>query len=566
MQKAHDVIVIGSGAAGAMAALRAADRGLSVLVIEKASKFGGTSATSGGVMWIPNNGLGDGDTRAQAFDYLDAVVDGPVRRDRLEAYVDRGPEMLAFLTSLGIRFTMMPWPDYMPREPGARIDRSIVFPKYDGRRLGDRFMLMREQFARYKLLNRYSMDFAEAYAISTRGKGWLVTLARVIGRYWLDIAVRRKTRRDRIFTLGCAMMGPIWERLFEKGVELRLDTKLDRIIVEQGRVTGVEVSRFGTAERIDARHGVVIGAGGFEWNQALRDRFFTLPGLAQWSSTPPDANRGEALEAGLAIGAATEFTEAGWWIPTMAMPIIEASNFDQVHQSVIDVGRPHSVCVNRNGVRFVNEACGYDAFGKAMVADQLATGANTPCWHVFDATYRRKFPAGGFLPTVVMPDRRIPPDWWDHYIFKADSIAGLAAKIGVPADALTKTVAAMNEHAARGEDPDFGRGGDAYDLYFGDQTVKPNPCLAPIATAPFYAVPVNLGDLGTKGGLKCDAQARVLDAAGQPIDGLYAAGNASGSPFGNCYPGAGGTIGPAMVFGYIAGDSIAKTGGNKMNA
>jgi 3-oxosteroid 1-dehydrogenase len=565
MNEAYDVIVVGSGAAGAMAALRARERGLSVLVVEKSSKFGGTSATSGGVIWIPNNGLGEGDSRAEALRYLDAVTEGPVQRDRLEAYVDRGPEMLDFMRSLGIEFTMIPWPDYMPKAPGARIDRSIIFPKYDGRRLGERFMLMREQFARYKLLNRYSMDFAEAFSISTRAKGWLFTLAKVVGRYWLDFGVRKRTRRDRVFTLGCAMMGPLWERLFQKGVELRLDTRLDKILFEDGRVSGVEVSRFGAPAKIAARYGVVVGAGGFEWNQALRDRYFTLPGLAQWSSTPQDANRGEVLEAALAIGADTEFVESGWWIPTMVMPILGASNFEQVHQAVIDVGRPHSVCVNRNGVRFVDEACGYDSFGKAMVADQLATGANTPCWLVFDAVFRKKFTAGGFMPTAIMPDRKIPPDWWDHYIFKADSIASLAGKIGVPPDVLTKTVAAMNDHAGRGEDPEFGRGGDAYDLYFGDATVKPNPCLGPIAKAPFYAIPVNLGDLGTKGGLKCDSNARVLDTSGAVISGLYAAGNASGSPFGNCYPGAGGTIGPAAVFGYIAGDDIANRAGNKMD-
>ena len=565
MSEAFDVIVIGSGAAGAMAALRAVERGLSVLVVEKASKFGGTSATSGGVIWVPNNGLGEGDTREQSLQYLDAVTEGPVQRDRLEAYVDRGPEMLGFMKSLGIEFGVMPWPDYMPKAPAARIDRSIVFPKYDGKRLGDRFTLMREQFARYKLLNRYSMDFAEAYSISTRGKGWLLTLAKVVGRYWLDFGVRRRTRRDRIFTLGGAMMGPVWERLFQKGVELCLDTKLESILLDEGCVSGVEISRFGAPAKIEARYGVVVAAGGFEWNQALRDRFFTLPGLAQWSSTPQDANRGEVLEAGLAIGADTEFVESGWWIPTMVMPILSASNFEQIHQAVIDVGRPHSVCVNRNGVRFVDEACGYDSFGKAMVADQLATGANTPCWLVFDATFRQKYTAGGFMPTAIMPDRKIPPDWWDHYIFKAESIVALAGKIGVPVDALTSTIGAMNDYAKRGEDPEFGRGGDAYDLYFGDATVKPNPCLGSITKAPFYAIPVNLGDLGTKGGLKCDSHARVVDMSGKVISGLYAAGNASGSPFGNCYPGAGGTIGPAMVFGYIAGDHIANRAGNKMN-
>ena len=194
-----------------------------------------------------------------------------------------------------------------------------------------------------------------------------------------------------------------------------------------------------------------------------------------------------------------------------------------------------------------------------MVADQLKTGANTPCWLIFDATFREKFSAGGVMPNLLTPDKKIPPDWWGHYIFRADSIAALAAKIHVPADALAKTVANMNGYAKTGVDPEFGRGNNAYDQMFGDWNVKPNPCLGSIDKAPYYAVPINLGDLGTKGGLKADAMARVLDVSGQPIGKLYAAGNNAGSPFGNCYPGAGGTIGPAMTFGFVAANHIAAT-------
>lgn len=219
--------------------------------------------------------------------------------------------------------------------------------------------------------------------------------------------------------------------------------------------------------------------------------------------------------------------------------------------------------MNRTGVRFVDEASGYDDFGKGMVVDQLKTGSNCPCWLVFDASFRAKFSAGGFMPTVVMSDRSIPPDWWDHYIFKANTIKALAAKIQVPIDALEKTVANMNGYAKAGHDPEFGRGGNAYDRFFGDPTSTPNPSLGTIETAPFYAVPINLGDLGTKGGLKADAHARVLGTHGRPISKLYAAGNASGSPFGNCYPGAGGTIGPALTFGYIAANDIALRAGKQ---
>lgn len=554
----YDVIVAGSGSAGMMAAVRAAEQGLKVLVVEKAHKFGGTSATSGGVIWIPNHGLGTDDSREETFRYLDAVAQGPIRRDRVEAFVDTGPEMIAYLKTIGMEPVWMPWPDYFAEAPGARADRSVVFPIYDGTTLGDDFIAMREQFTRFKLMNRYTMDFAEAHVISTRSPGWMKMVAKVMGRYWLDLATRRLTRRDKLLSLGGALIGPLYKRLQERGVEVRLGTAVDKLSFDQGRVSGVEVVRYGRRYAIGARHGVIVCAGGFEWSQTLRDRYFSVPGSIRWSSTPEDANDGKVLEAGVAIGADTEFTETGWWVPTMPVPIDGVSNFEEIHQAVFDVGRPHSVCVNRNTDRFVNEACGYDRFGDAMMRDQLATGANTPCWLIFDATFRYKFPAGGIMPDAIMPDRKIPADWWDHYVFKADTLAALAAKIDLDPAKLEAVVGRMNDYARTGKDPEFGRGDTAYDRNFGDFALSPNPCLGAIGKAPFYAIPVNLGDLGTKGGLKADARARVLDQGGQPIPGLYAAGNASGSPFGNCYPGAGGTIGPAMVFGFIAANDVAE--------
>lgn len=556
----YDVVVIGSGAAGATAALRAAEQGLSVLIVEKAHKYGGTSATSGGVLWVPNHQLiHNDDSREQALKYLDCLIDVPIQRDRLEAYLDQAPEMIRFLKSQGMSPLPASWPDYFPSLPGARADRSIIFDTFDGRDLGDQFPLMREQYTRFKLLNRYAMDLSEFFAISTRSQGWVKAFLKILWRYWTDFSTRSITRRDRRFTSGTALMGNLYKQVFARGVEVRLDTKLDELVVEGGEVRAVEVSRFGRRYRIDARHGVILCAGGFEWNQELRDRFFRVPGLTRYSSSPEDANRGEALIAGMKIGAVTEHTEGGWWIPTMHKPMPKVSNFEEIHQAAFDVGRPHSVCVNRNGVRFVDEACGYDDFGEAMVNDQLKTGANTPCWLVFDAQFRQKFSAGGFMPTAIMPDWSLAPDVWGHYIFRADSIDGLARRIEVPVATLRQTIASMNEYAKTGVDPEFGRGGNDYDRMFGDPSITPNPCLGSIEKGPFYAIPVNLGDLGTKGGLKADAWARVLDGHNQPIPNLYAAGNNSGSPFGNRYPGAGGTIGPAMTFAFVAvNDIVAK--------
>lgn len=557
-----DVVVVGSGAAGAVAALRAADLGLSVLVVEKAHKFGGTSATSGGVMWVPNNQLTpNDDSREKAFKYIDSLLRGPVQRDRLETYVDQAPEMLKFLRSQGIPIVQAAWPDYFADAPEARADRSVICDTFDGRLLGKHFVEMREQYNRFKLFGRYAMDIAQFFSISTRAPGWIQTFLKMLWAYWSDLDTRKVSARDRRFTQGAALMGHIYKKIFDRGVEVRLDTALCELVVTDNQVSGIKVNNFGRVYQINATHGVVLGAGGFEWNQALRDRFFDVPGLTRHSSSPEDANRGEALIAGMNIGAATEHTEAGWWIPTMHKPMVKASNFDEIHQAAFDVGRPHSVCVNRNGVRFVDEACSYDEFGIAMVEDQKKTGANTPCWLVFDATFRSKFTAGGFLPSLIMPDWLIPADCWDHYIFKADTLDALAARIHLPVDALKKTVMHMNEYARTGVDTEFGRGGNAYDRMFGDASVAPNPCLGPIDKAPFYAVPINLGDLGTKGGLKANAKGQVVDGNDQPIPGLYAAGNNAGSPFGNLYPGAGATIGPAATFGFVVANDIAARAG-----
>lgn len=565
--ESYDVIVVGSGAAGATAALRAADLGLSVLVVEKAHKYGGTSATSGGVMWLPNHQLiPSDDSREKVMEYLNHLIRSDIQRDRLDAYVDTAPAMAHYLKSVGIPLIPSAWPDYFAAAPSARGDRSVLVDTFDGRELGDHFLHMREQYNRFKVLGRYAMDVMEFFSLSTRGPGWVKTFLKMALRYWSDLSTRLLGNRDRRFTMGGALMGHLFKQVFARGVEVRLETKLEELIVADGangaeKVIGVTVSHFGRRYEIKAKYGVVLGAGGFEWNQELRDRYLKVPGLTRHSSSPEDANRGEALVAGLKVGAATEHTDACWWIPTMHMPMRNASNFEEIHQAAFDVGRPHSVCVNRNGDRFVDEACSYDEFGEAMVKDQLATGANSPCWLVFDATFREKFTAGGYMPNLVMPDWKIPKDQWDHYIFRADTIDALAEKIHVSSDQLKKTVSNMNRYAQSGVDPEFGRGNNDYDRMFGDANVAPNPCLGPINKAPYYAVPINLGDLGTKGGLKCDAKARVVDASGQPIGNLYAAGNNSGSPFGNLYPGAGGTIGPAMTFGFIAANDIAVRAG-----
>jgi 3-oxosteroid 1-dehydrogenase len=559
MAESYDVVVIGSGAAGLMAAARAAHRGLSVLVVEKAHQWGGTSATSGGGVWIPNHGMGgEGDSRAKALTYLHSVSQGAVRQDRLEAFVDQGPVMLGFLEQLGVRLHVLTgYPDYFPDAQGAHIGRALFPYEIDAAGVGDGVHTMRMAPVRGKLFNRYSFGLDEAFALATRAPGWRRVIISIFRRYWCDVGWRKVSSRDRRLTMGNALMGGLRKALDQRGVKIELGTALADLVVRDGTVSGVELVRHERRFTVQARKGVIIAAGGFEWNQAMRDRYFTVPTPAQWSTTPERANDGIGTLAAQKIGADTEFMETGWYIPSMLMPTIGVPNTEMTHQMSFDHGRPHSVCVNRNGVRFVKETIAYDQFGLAMLKDHAESGANITVWLVFDAQFREKYSAGGFMLNAILPDAKVPRDWWGQYVYRADTIEELATKIEVDPVALSRTVRNMNHYAHTGIDTEFGRGNDDYDKFVGDARIGPNSSIGSIDKAPYYAVPVILGDMGTKGGLKADAHARVLDQAGAPIDGLYVAGNAAGSPFGVCYPGAGGTIGPAMTFGFIAAEHLA---------
>lgn len=556
---AADVVVIGSGAGALVAALRAADLGLTVIVAEKMHRYGGTSALSGGGLWIPAHGLpGDSDTRENALTYLTALCGREASPARLRAYVDHAAAMLARLIEAGLSFEVFPgYPDYFPNLPGATTNRAVFPAEIDGRLLGQDLFTLRDQPFVFKLFNRYTLDLSEAFALSLRARGWQWIIARIMLRYWSDLAMRRRTRRDRRLTMGNALIGGLRKALQARSVPLFLNTRLIKIESDGERANRVVLSRNDVRYTVTARCGVILGAGGFEQSQELRDRHFPTRTQTRWSLTPPGANEGDAIAACEGIGADTQFMQYGWWAPTMQLPSISTPNVDSTHQMFLDHRHPHSVCVNRLGRRFVNESCSYDLFGIAMIEDQRRTGANIPCWMVFDASYRAKYGCGGIMPAAAMPDRRLPPEWFDQYLYRADSIPALARKIDVDPEALTATVAQMNEAARTGIDPEFRRGEAAYDRYFGDPRMTPNPCMGPIDKPPFYAIRIDLGDIGTKGGLRANEHAQVLDRNGQPIEGLYAVGNCAASPFVNAYPGAGGTLGPAAVFGHIAAEHIA---------
>lgn len=560
---AYDMVVVGSGAGGLMAAIRAHDLGLKAIVIEKSDRYGGTSAVSGGAIWIPNNEeLGAADSPAKALEYLTACTEGAVPQAKLSRFIEVSPRVPAYLKQLGVEYYIHPvmsYPDYYPWNPGSLPRGRTMFVKpMDGAALGDEFFNLRETYPEFQLFGKITLDLSEGGQIAGKFPGWKRTLGRVLFNYWSDRGWRKRTHRDRRIAIGNALIGGLRKAMLDRGIPLRLKTGMTGLIEEGGRVTGVVADRDGVTVRIEAARGVIIASGGFEQSQALRDEHLDQKTNARWSATPRDNNQGDALAAVAGVGAATEFMNEAWWAPTISMPSERAPNVVRNLALFFERGYPHSLAVNRLGKRFTNEICSYHQFGQAMLKDNRATGANMPCWLIFDAQFREKYPLGGLLPGNVKPDGKLPPNWFDTFLFRADSIAGLAEKIGVPADTLVATVDRFNAYAATGKDEEFDRGGNVYNQYFGDPSHGPNKVLGAVAKGPFYAVRLDLGDIGTKGGPKTDENANVIDTEGNPIPGLYAIGNASGSVMGGAYPGAGATLGAAMTFGYVAATNAAR--------
>lgn len=556
-----DVVVVGSGAGGMVAALAARERGLSVLVIEKSDRYGGTSAVSGGAIWFPVNGASK-DTRETALAYLKAVTRGAVPEAKLARYVDTGPEVLEFLKRHDVHYyvhPMLSYPDYHQGATDALPRGRTLFAKpVDGQLLGEEFFALRETYPELKLFSHISIDIPESAVVGGKAPGWKRMLARILASYWLDRRWRKRTHRDRRLTLGNALVGGLRAAMLQKGIPLWLDSRMTSLRICDGQIRGVTLEHQGRERVVVATRGVILACGGFEQSQALREKYFEQATSARWSATPRDNNTGDGLLAALAVGADVEFMGEAWWAPTVPTPSKQAPNVVRNISLFYERGFPHSIMVNRLGQRFTNEAASYHQVGQGMLRDNAATRSNLPCWIVFDATFRKRYPLGPLLPGSLAPDSKLPPGWIDSFLFRAASLDALATKIGVDPSALAQTVQRFNRFAADGVDADFGRGGNPYDLYFGDPTHAPSPVLGALETAPFYALRVDLGDLGSKGGLKTDEHARVLDRGGRPIPGLYATGNVSGSVMGEAYPGAGATLGAATAFALAAVRDIAE--------
>lgn len=564
MQQDYDLIVVGSGAGALLGAVRAADLGLKPLVIEKSSLVGGTSAISGGGIWIPCNDdmarHGLKDDLPTAFAYVKACAKGLADDARILAYVETAAETARYLGQIGVPYRAVPgYADYYPGVPGALPGGRTMDPvDFNARRLGHEALeLLRPTNPGQLIFGRMQMNAFEARTILARERKAKLLLAWIMLRYFIDYPWRNRTRRDRRLTGGQALMGGLFAALRRRGVPLWLNTSLQSLRLDDGRVTGAVVQRDGQAVELKARRGVLLGAGGFERNQAMREQYLPTPTDQAWTASPPECNTGDAIIAGAAAGGALHLMQHSWGAPTLFVPKEEKYRAMFIERSL-----PGCLVVNGRGERFVNESCPYPEFQQAMYAEHGRTGAAIPAWIVFDAQFRRKYPIGPLAPGEAVPDERLRKSWLNVVYWKDGTLEGLAGQIGVDAKGLAASVAKMNDYARSGKDLEFDRGGNVFDRYYGDVNVRPNPNLAPIAKAPYYAIKLWPGELGTKGGLLTDADARVLNAQGMPIEGLYGVGNNAASVMGPSYPGAGSTLGPAMAFAYravarMAGQPIA---------
>jgi len=539
-----DVLVIGSGAGGLTSAITAHEHGANVLVVEKSDQIGGTSATSGGGIWIPCNHLmekhGQTDTPKAALTYMKECIGDDVSEERMAAFIDNAPKMLKFMEDKSdVKYIATPYADYFPDKPGGKDGWRTLDPvPFNAGKLGKKFMELREPHPQ-TVFGGFTITIPEASRLITRAKGWQFIILKQMILYKLDLPMRLKTKKHRRLTAGNALVGRCLMTMMKRKIPTWLNSPMKSLIERDGRVTGAIIEKEGKDITVTARRGVILAAGGFESNPEMRDKYLPNPTDTEWSATP-GTNKGDAHKAAEAIGAKLTLMDGAWWGPSVRVPGSDRSMVMFAERAL-----PGVYIVNGKGERFLNEGASYDVVGR-----QLQEYPNDS-WVVFDGRVRKRYAVGPLYPGSVFPDSKWPEPFHD-IIYKADTLEELARKTGIGVKGLLKTAERVAEYSKTGEDKDFAKGGNAYDRYYGDQSVTPNPCLGPIEKPPFYAFKVKPGDIGTKGGVDVDVNAQALNTKGKPIGGLYAIGNTSSSVMGHTYPGAGSTIGPAMTFGYLA--------------
>lgn len=546
-----DLVVVGAGAAGLTAATVAALAGLRVRLLEASGFVGGTTAISGGMVWLPANpkmaSVGVADTLDDARRYLAATVPPGGPDAALETFLVRGAEALRDLearTALQLR-PVLPYPDYHPALPGATPGARVLEPlPFDGRELGRAFAHLRPPLPEFTLFGGMMIARPDIPHLRRVGRSWRSTwhVAKLLARHARE---RLGASRGTTLVLGNALAGRLYLSALRAGVDVRTGAAVARLLHEGGRIAGVVLADGST---VRAARGVVLASGGFSHDAELRARVLPPAAGALSATVPAGAPAGGARLA-LAAGAqlSTSAAQQAFWVPASTFTRADGSAGVYPH-TVADRAKPGLIAVDRLGRRFVNEAVSYHAF----VCAQLAAGA-LPAWLVCDRAFLWRYGLGRVKPFT----RRLRPLVAEGYLRTGDTPAALAAACGIAPGGLADTLRVYNDGARRGLDPAFGRGGDAYQRHLGDADHRPNPCVAPIETPPYFAVQVRPADLGMAAGLVTDADARVLDTQGRAIPGLWACGNDMQSVMNGAYPGPGITLGPAIVFGWLAARDAA---------
>lgn len=535
-----DFVIAGSGGGSMVAGLFLKSIGKTPLILEKTDKFGGSTAMSGGVLWIPNHPLqaraGVKDSAEAGRRYMDAVVGddaGPGSTpERKAAFLKAGPPMIAWLEAQGMKFIRAAgWSDYYDdRDGGCPESRSLAAPMLDARDMGPLFDKLRMG----PMVMPLPADQTRNITLATRTPRGMWEGIKLLWRF-RQIAKRGKP----ILSYGGSLQGRMLMLADAADVAMRANTGVVELVEESGRVTGVIAEHDGKRSRIRARDGVLINAGGFSHNKAMREKYGPQPASTEWTNANP-GDTGELIEIAQTHGAAIDLMDQAWWVPGTLPPD------GQIFMHVTDLSKPHCIVVGGNGKRIMNESQSYMANGHALYA------AGVPAWVIMDSRHRKRYAWGTQRPGHT------PADWEPSgYMIVADTIAALAAKIGVDPAALGAEVDRFNGFARAGKDADFHRGERAYDNWYGDPTVKPNPNLGAIDKPPFMAFRMVPGDVGTAGGIVTDEHGRVLREDGDPIAGLYATGNSTASVMGRVYPGAGASIGASFVFAWLAAHHAA---------
>ncbi|MCK8669573.1 3-ketosteroid-delta-1-dehydrogenase [Rhodococcus sp. HM1] len=548
-----DLLVIGSGT-GLAAALTAHEEGLSALVVEKTQYVGGSTARSGGAFWMPANPVlqeaRSGDTRERGRTYVRAVVDGSAPAERGDAFVDNGAETVAMLsrTTPMKFFWAKGYADYHPERPGgAAIGRTCECRPFDLSQLGDERGRLRPGLMEASLpMPTTGADYKWMNLMARVPVKGFATIFRRLAQGVAGLAIKREYVAG-----GQAIAAGLFAGVLRAGIPVWTETSLVRLVTDGDRVTGAVVEQNGREVTVTARRGVVLAAGGFDHDMQWRHKFQS-ESLVDGESLGAEGNTGDAIKIAQEIGADVDLMDQAWWFPAVA-PSREGNS---PLVMLAERSLPGSFIVDQKGSRFINESCDYMTFGQTVLERERSGDSVESMWIVFDQKYRNSY----VFAAGLFPRQPIPGSWFKAGIAHSGATPEeLAASMGIPVEAFAETFRRFNDDAVAGTDSEFARGASAYDRYYGDPTVEPNPNLRPLDHGPYFAVKMTLSDLGTCGGLRADERARVLREDGSVIEGLYAIGNTAANAFGNRYPGAGATIGQGLVFGYIAARDAANS-------